>query len=442
MFVGFPPERGLRILVPTFVLEPDASPQEALEGVQDLFGLEPSQRAIQRITYLDTFDWRLWRRGLLFSSTSVGRGVRLTLRGGDGSVWEARAPRPPAFVSELPRTPLEEVLSPIAGIRRLLAHARARWQSELFDLKNEDEKTVVRALVRRGEASAPGTKAWESVPPLLELLPLKGYEAELRRVVARLRRRFPMETGPSGELSAVLASVGKSPGSYSSSFGLLLDPEVRTGEAARAIHGELLETMLVNLDGVVRDLDPEFLHDFRVAVRRTRTALAQIRGVFPDRIVTHYAQEFRWLGERTGPARDLDVYLLKIPAYRRALPQGATDELDPLVEFLRKKKRIAHRRMVRSLTSHRFERLVSGWRKALEDTDAGADERPQVQRLASEVASERIIKAHRKLLKRGQRTDRKTSPETLHRLRIDCKKLRYLMTLFQSLFPGTISPRW
>ena len=41
--------------------------------------------------------------------------------------------------------------------------------------------------------------------------------------------------------------------------------------------------------------DGEFLHDFRVATRRTRTALRQVRRAFPKGQAKRLAQEFRWL---------------------------------------------------------------------------------------------------------------------------------------------------
>ena len=40
--------------------------------------------------------------------------------------------------------------------------------------------------------------------------------------------------------------------------------------------------MLANWDGTVADIDPEFLHDLRVAVRRTRVVLANAARVLPD----------------------------------------------------------------------------------------------------------------------------------------------------------------
>ena len=37
---------------------------------------------------------------------------------------------------------------------------------------------------------------------------------------------------------------------------------------------------------------------------------------------------FRWLGQVTGPTRDLDVYLLKLPGYAEFLPPEARGDLD------------------------------------------------------------------------------------------------------------------
>ena len=43
----------------------------------------------------------------------------------------------------------------------------------------------------------------------------------------------------------------------------------------------LLDTMELNVDGVLRDIDTEFLHDLRVAVRRTRSAIKLLGEVLP-----------------------------------------------------------------------------------------------------------------------------------------------------------------
>jgi CHAD domain-containing protein len=52
-----------------------------------------------------------------------------------------------------------------------------------------------------------------------------------------------------------------------------------------------------------------------------------------------------------------------------------------------------------------------------------------------EVASERIWRTYRKTLKEGNAITVESPAEALHDLRKTCKKLRYLMEFFQSLYP-------
>jgi CHAD domain-containing protein len=57
------------------------------------------------------------------------------------------------------------------------------------------------------------------------------------------------------------------------------------------------------------------------------------------------------------------------------------------------------------------------------------------------VASERVRKTFERVRKRGRVLRHDTAAETVHRLRIDCKKLRYLLEFFRSLFePERVLP--
>jgi CHAD domain-containing protein len=46
-----------------------------------------------------------------------------------------------------------------------------------------------------------------------------------------------------------------------------------------------------------------------------------------------------------------------------------------------------------------------------------------------------IYKRYRRIVKKGSKISETTPDEKLHELRIDCKKLRYLLEFFTSLFP-------
>ena len=51
--------------------------------------------------------------------------------------------------------------------------------------------------------------------------------------------------------------------------------------ALRTVLLNLLDTLQANVPGTLRDIDTEFLHDLRVAVRRTRSALKLAGDVLP-----------------------------------------------------------------------------------------------------------------------------------------------------------------
>ncbi len=236
-------------------------------------------------------------------------------------------------------------------------------------------------------------------------------------------------------MAAVYDAVGQTPGDYSSSFHLVLDPELSAVEATRRIHQELVKTILANREGVIRNWDTEFLHDFRVGVRRTRAALTQLKGVYPKHVQDHFSKEFQWLGAKTGPPRDIDVYVLKIPEYRAALHPGAKKDLEPLVHLLREKKRVEHQRLRRCLRSKRFNRLLDDWGEFLDTPTVLDSDLLNGRRPIRELASERVWRAFNKVLRKGGEITRVTPAKALHRLRINCKKLRYLITFFQSLYP-------
>jgi len=398
--------------------------------------MEVLKESRELLTYRDTFDWRLLRAGLTLTTSQRGRQARVVVMAQDGRVEESMAPKVPLFASDLPPGPMAKIVQPIAKGRRLLPRARAEWKGTLVAILNEDGKTVVRLLLREGEALLGSDQGRIPLLPRLQCLPLKGYRSEEKKVTSFLRKTFDLKPGTGTELEVVCDAMGQTLGDYSSSFHLTLDAEMAAAKAAKAIHRTLLEAMLVNQEGMTRDWDTEFLHDFRVAVRRTRSALTQLKGIFPKSDAAHFSEEFRWLGTRTGPTRDMDVYLLKIPAYRAALHPGARRDLEPLVRLLREKKRVEHRRLRRCLRSRRFGRLVEDWREFLEGPDATDSNFPNAQRPISEVASERIWRGFDKVLKKGGKIGRNASAKALHRLRIDCKKLRYLITFFHSLFPA------
>ncbi|MDA8016418.1 MAG: CHAD domain-containing protein [Thermoanaerobaculia bacterium] len=208
------------------------------------------------------------------------------------------------------------------------------------------------------------------------------------------------------------------------------------GETLRAILRGLHETMQDNVRGAREGAAPKYLHDFRVALRRTRTVISRLRGALPSGVRDRFASEFKWLGAVTGDVRDLDVHLSQLPAHAAALPDGVGADMARLGRHLERQRAAAQQKLNESLSSARYRDLTTGWRSFLEQlpADYGPDA-PDALRPVKEVASVQIWRIYCECLERAQTIDERTADEELHELRKDCKKLRYLLEFFRHLFP-------
>jgi CHAD domain-containing protein len=131
----------------------------------------------------------------------------------------------------------------------------------------------------------------------------------------------------------------------------------------------------------------------------------------------------------------MDVYLLKFDSYQKSLPQSMQEDLQPFQDFLQAHHREAQQDLVRKLNSPHFRKLIKEWRGWLEAEVPEVSSQPSAMLPVARLADLRIHKMHKRVLKDGKKIDRDSPAENLHELRKDCKKLRYLMEFFQSLYP-------
>ncbi len=396
-------------------------------------GPEPAFR--RRVTYFDTFDWRLHHAGGYLRLAPGRHGKALSWRSLDGTLRHrlAAAAAPP-FAWDLPPGPFRKALEPVTKMRRLLPIVDLRLSGRTLNVLDGREKTVARLRLTGGTAREPGRSGEPvALPDTLRVLPVRGYAKAYTQTISLLEAELGLERVPAAELDRALAAIGRTARDYVSKVVIDLDPEMLAGSAAKAIHRSLLATIRRNEHGTRRDLDSEFLHDYRVAVRRTRSALSQVKGVYPADDLAHFKVELKWLGGLTGHLRDLDVYLLKMDDYKADLPPAVGDDLAPLGEYLIERQRREQRRVARQMTTKRYRTLLEDWGRFL-DQPADPEAAPNAGRPIGEVASERIWKIYRRVIKQGRAIDDDTPAAAVHELRIECKKRRYLMEFFRSLY--------
>ncbi|QYZ67050.1 MAG: hypothetical protein OI74_15595 [Gammaproteobacteria bacterium (ex Lamellibrachia satsuma)] len=388
------------------------------------------------LVFLDSFDWRVWQAGaeLTFEKSSAGgRLCWIEHRSGEQVACEALQ-QIPGFSDSLPVGEMRERLSPILEMRTLLPLVRVDRHMRTLRMLDREEKTVVRIVLEENRYSSQDGKQQGPLEPTLTLLPLKGYPKPFLRVQADLEN-LGLEVAAQTPFIGALDGIGRRPWDYSSKLNYRLDPEQRADAAGRKILLGLLDTMEANISGTRANLDSEFLHDLRVAVRRSRSLLGQVKNIFADTDIERFKQGLGWIGQITGPTRDLDVYLLKFADLRASLPTVVQADLDPFHDFLVNHHQGAQRTLVRKINSPHFRKLMKDWRSWLESPLPEAPVEVNARKPAATVADLRIRKIYHRVLKEGLAITPDSPAEALHDLRKSCKKLRYLMEFFQSLYP-------
>lgn len=423
----------------------DQAAAAALDLLRSMFALEDGGRLQENLFFLETFDWRLHRADFLLSATKTTEGYGLSLDQGRGErPLRATVSVLPGFSTDLPEI-IRPALARLMAMRRLLPIIGVRRQIQEAKWLDDEEKTIVRLQVEQTEViSGEGALTNKKVenrtlgllPGRLRVRSVVGYDEEFERLSSYLQKRILWKPIDKSLFEEALAVVGRVPRDYSSKVRIPLKPEESAVQASRTIHLALLQTLKVNEEGTRLDLDTEFLHDFRVAVRRARSALTQIKGVFPPSYLERFRRELSWLGSCTGPTRDLDVFLLKFDDLKASLPESAGRSLEPLREFLLKEQQREQKRLAAALSSDRYRELIHSWSGFLTHPPAcNSDECPNADRPTIDVARERIWKIYRRIVKKGRRVRPETPVEVLHEIRIDGKKLRYLLEFFADIFP-------
>ena len=389
--------------------------------------LIPVSEVEKTVRYFDTFDWRLYRKGLAL--IQAGNAVYLQqISGGEYPLVRDQIEMKSCdlegrFWWMFPEGELRDTLRDALSVRALLLRAQVRQKVCGFGVLNADEKTVVRLFLTH-------TSTENGQVATLTLRSVRGYERDFEN----LRRRFlKMDMAHAAEdvFERVMNLAGCMPGDYSSKPNLDLNHDASGREATCEILQCLHDVMRQNETGIRADWDTEFLHDFRVAIRRTRSALSQIKGVLPEDAVEHFKDAFRQLGRSTNRLRDLDVYLLEEETYRAMLPQSLQSGLDAVFSRLKSERRRALNDMVQVLDAPEYRDLMDSWAAFLQGEQDAA---PVSHTPAITLARKFIRKRFKTVLKRGKAINDDTPDEALHDLRIDCKKLRYLLEFFASLF--------
>ncbi len=391
--------------------------------------------------YLDTFDGRLWRHGLIGEYQTQGRRkVFIVRRNQHGDVVsETPVEHQPEFFSDIPSWLRPENIRPILKMRKLLYQVASESRVHSVSILNEKGRVVVTLEMVAEQLMYRNHRKGGSLPYCLKVHSSRGELHHYEKVLDVIQ---PVDLARMKDdaQTQLMALQGTTPGTYSNKINVRFNKKMRAIKAYQLLFLKLTTIMQQNEAGINDDIDTEFLHDFRVSVRRTRSLLSCAKGVLPIEVIQKISNEFRWLGTITSPLRDFDVWLLSFNRYQTSLPKELRSNLEPLRHWLQQNRAENLRAVTKALTSERYIHLMQEWHELMQSDLASrfadAQQTPNSLKPVMTVARKRIWKTYMTLRHRGALIDDDSPPKRLHDLRKTGKRLRYMLEFFQSLFPG------
>lgn len=377
-----------------------------------------------KATYYDTADLRLARSGIT---------LRHRTGEGDASGWHLKLPvdngrtRNELHFPGGPRTVPPGALDLItAHVRRekvvpveTMQTRRRRWlllgpeNAPLAEL-SDDEVSVF----QRGRVV---TRFRE-----LELEKREAPEEQFEQLVGSLRDAGATESEPIPKVVRVLGPRATAPSDLPTPT--TFHPRSTGADLVKSSLTRGLDRLVEN-DPLMRQGEPEGVHQMRVAARRMRSDLGTFAPLVDEGWSAALINELRWLGESLGQVRDLDVLRTRL----EASAEGSGSALIPLFNRLADEHAAAREEMRSAMADDRYrdllDRLIEAARQPL--LTQKADER------ASSLAPRLVGPSWRKLKKAARALDAASPDEDWHRVRIKAKRARYAAEAVLSALGGS-----
>lgn len=411
---------------PVWTLPDGVEPAAAAAAIAQALSASVHERAPRTVHLLDTFDDRLWRAGerLIVERSEAGWLVRREDARGARQPGRGVVEGVPRWPVDLPAGPLRASASAWCDVRCLLPRASARVVRWRVVVRDGRDKIVVRVLCASWTVGG-------AVFARASLRPVRGYPAAARAAAAALDALGAVPCDD--PWSPLREATGDPPGAYPPP-GAVLTPDMPAAqalrEALRAQHAVLVATG----PGVTDALDPEFLHEFRVAVRRSRALLKALRAAWPASVSARHAAFLKDLGGRTGPVRDLDVHRLALPGVAAALPAPMRPDLTPLDALLAADQAAAQRSLAVWLRGRTHARRMA--RAAQTLAASGGSRARHADTPVGALAARKARKQFHRVRRDGRAIGPATPDPVLHALRKEVKVLRYL----PELLSGALEP--
>lgn len=384
------------------------------------------------VTVWDSFEWQLWRHGLVLWS-SHGMAYLCERDGGwiGKELVRCQMPRnAPRFGPDFSDPSLAARLASLLGLRGLAPVGEAFFKRQMAELRNEREKKLC------GLESLTISKDSQSKTLLASyarVLPLRSNRSAAE-AAAKALITHGAEPTRDGPLEVLFTASGNIPRVYTLRpiFGLdeAMPARLAVGKIVRA----MLELAKENELRITGDVDTEFLHHYRICLRKIRSVLSLLKGVYPGEETLGIRKVLGKLANETNRLRDLDVYLVSRSKYTELLPKPLQDGLGAMFKDFESERAQEMRKMVERLKSPTHRQCL----RQLEtffDTDTFHEPTTHAETPLGRLIFARIYKRYKRIRRTAHSLCPNADDGAVHQIRVECKKLRYLMEFFAEVIP-------
>ncbi len=220
-----------------------------------------------------------------------------------------------------------------------------------------------------------------------------------------------------------------------------LAPENTMAEAGRRALLPDFITMLEHEAGSRKGEDIEHVHDMRVATRRMRSALSLLSNYYKAKTISPHMRSLRKIARVLGSVRDLDVLIDNLQTYQATLEEENRAGIQLIIDRLDQDRGYARQVLNRTLNKSDYRRFTQAYAQFLM-TERAPSARPidpediqpsQVRHLLPSLIYDHLgtVRAYDSLIADAD-------ANALHALRIEFKRLRYLVSLFSDVMGTSI----
>lgn len=406
----------------TWVLNDEVKNANVLSAISSDFYPEISPATTSTLLFYDDFDADLWQSNYLLCQVDK---QRFQLINHTGCIGESEASSDARFWWDFSEGNVKDKLQKLIGLRAVSPIAFLKLLETNFLLRNDDKKIVVKGRITQSIVD------YKTIQ-YLTLQALRGYTKCFTKATQLIQPFIQTEANDFG-LRFLLMGHDIQALEPKQGMSVPVIEDMPIEQAVRAMAIAMFDQAGIHVDGVIADTDTEFLHQFRVNVRKLRSLISLLKKSLPKTTIDTLKPKLSSIASTTNKLRDLDVFILAQDSYRAMLPANFENGLTELYRLVEKQRKQEKEKVAGYFSSNAYTDDVAACVAELSST--ATFQTPMALKKVLKVVRKLLLKMYHKMLAMSTAITSQSADEEVHELRIEFKKLRYLIEFFVNLLP-------